>query len=113
MATAVRTLQNFIDGELVDPEGGREPVLNPATGETIAEAPLSSQADVDRAAKAARAAFDGWGTRTPAERQTALLALADVLEEHGDEIAELEAANAGKPLQAVKDDEVPVMVDHL
>jgi betaine-aldehyde dehydrogenase len=113
MATAVRTLQNFIDGELVDPEGGREPVLNPATGETLAEAPLSTQGDVDRAAKAARTAFDGWAAATPAERQHALLKLADALEEHGDEIAELEAANAGKPLQAVKDDEVPVMVDNL
>jgi len=113
MATAVRTLQNFIDGEFVDPEGGREPVLNPATGETLAEAPLSGQADVDRAAKAARSAFDGWAARTPAERQLALLQLADALEEHGDEIAELEAANAGKPLQAVKDDEIPPMVDQL
>jgi betaine-aldehyde dehydrogenase len=113
MATAVRTLQNFIDGEFVDPEGGNEPVLNPATGEAIAEGPLSTQADVDRAVDAARRAQEGWGAATPAERSLALLRLAEVLEEHGDEIAELEAANAGKPLQAVKDDEIPVMADNL
>ncbi|MBV9941477.1 MAG: aldehyde dehydrogenase family protein, partial [Solirubrobacterales bacterium] len=58
MATAITTLQNFIDGAFVDPANGRtEPVLNPATGEAIAEAPLSTAADVDRAVNAAKAAF--------------------------------------------------------
>ena len=63
--------------------------------------------------KAARAAFTSWGDTTPAERSLALLRLADKLEEHADEIAELESANAGKPLQAFKDDEIPFMVDNL
>ncbi|MDX6650298.1 MAG: betaine-aldehyde dehydrogenase [Solirubrobacteraceae bacterium] len=114
MATTVSTLQNFIDGELVDAaEGGTQPVLNPATGETIAQAPDSGQADVDRAVSAARTAFEAWGRTTPAERSLALLRLADSIEAHGDEIAELESANAGKPIQAFKDDEIPFMVDNL
>jgi betaine-aldehyde dehydrogenase len=115
MATATQTFKNFIDGEWVDAAEGRtDPVVNPATGEEIAQAPSSTQEDVDRAVKAARAAFEGgWGTTTPAERALALLRLADAVEEHADEIAELESANAGKPLQAFKDDEVPAMVDNL
>ena len=114
MATATQTLQNFIDGEFVDPADGRtEAVLNPATAEEIAQAPASTATDVDRAVKAARAAFMSWGDTTPAERSLALLRLADKLEDHADEIAELESANAGKPLQAFKDDEIPFMVDNL
>src|SRR5215207_3132891 len=114
MATAVHTLQNFIDGEFVDPaDGRREPVVNPATGETIAEAPESTAADVDLAVVAARAAFAGWATTTPAERSLALLRLADSIEENADELTELEATNAGKPIQAFKDDEIPFMVDNL
>ena len=114
MATAITTLQNFIDGEFVDPADGQtEPVLNPATGEAIAQSPLSTPADVDRAVKAAGAAFDGWATTTPGERAHALLKLADAIEEHADELAELEADNAGKPINAFRDDEIPFMVDNL
>ena len=114
MATDVLTLQNFIDGEHVGPaEGQTEPILNPATGEVIAHAPLSSAADVDRAVSAARRAFGGWGTTTPAERAGALLALADAIEEHGEELTQLEATNAGKPIGAVREDEIPVAVDNL
>ncbi|HWF31463.1 MAG TPA: gamma-aminobutyraldehyde dehydrogenase, partial [Solirubrobacteraceae bacterium] len=50
---------------------------------------------------------------TPAQRSEALLAVAAVLEQHGEEIARLEALNAGKPIEAVKDDEIPVMLDNL
>jgi betaine-aldehyde dehydrogenase len=113
-STAVRPLQNFIDGEFVDPaEGQTETVVNPANGEAVAEAPVSTQADVDRAVAAARKAFETYGSTTPQERSLLMLKLADAIEENGDEIAELEAANAGKPLQAVKDDEIPAMVDNL
>jgi betaine-aldehyde dehydrogenase len=112
--SSVQTYGNFIDGAWVDPvEGRTEPVLNPAIGEPIAHAPLSTAADVDRAVRAARGAFEGWSETTPGERALALLKLADALEEHGDDLALLEARNAGKPLQAVKDDEIPAMVDHL
>jgi len=116
MATSVEvgTLRNFIDGASVDAaDGGVDDVLNPATGEVIAQAPSSSDEDVDRAVKAARKALDGWGSQTPGERAAALLKLADAIEARGDELAELEALNAGKPLQAVKDDEIPAMVDNL
>jgi betaine-aldehyde dehydrogenase len=114
MATAITTLKNFIDGEFVDPADGQtEPIVNPATGEAIAEAPLSSPSDVDRAVKAAGAAWDGWATTTPGERALALLKLADAIEEHADELAELESDNAGKPINAFRDDEIPFMVDNL
>jgi len=114
MATTVPTLQNFIDSEPVDPaEGQTEPILNPGTGEVIANAPLSTAADVGRAVKAARAAFEGWSTTTPGERAAALLKLADAIEKHADEISDLESDNAGKPRQAFHDDEIPFMVDNL
>ena len=115
MATATRTkLQNFIDGEFADPvEGQTEPVLNPATAEEIAQAPLSSEEDVQRAVAAARRAFPGWADTTPGERSLVLLRLADRVEEHAEELADLEAANAGKPRHAFLEDEVPFMVDNL
>jgi betaine-aldehyde dehydrogenase len=115
MATATQTFKNFIDGESVDAaEGQTDAVLNPATGEEIAQAASSTQEDVERAVTAARAAFDaGWSTSTPGERALAILKLADALEERADEIAELESANAGKPIEAFKSDEVPAMIDNL
>jgi betaine-aldehyde dehydrogenase len=114
MATTVETLSNFIDGERVGSSGGEtEPVLNPATGEELAHAPRSTAQDVDNAVSAARRAFVGWSQTTPQERSRALLAIAAVLEEHGEEIARLEALNAGKPIEAVKSDEIPVMADNL
>jgi betaine-aldehyde dehydrogenase len=107
------TLQNFIDGEPVAGGGETEAILNPATGEQLAQAPISSAEDVDRAVRAARRAFAGWSLATPAQRSQALLALADLVQEHAGEIARLEALNAGKPLAAVTDDELPVMADNL
>ena len=111
--TDVGTLRNFIDGEWVDPSGGTDTVFNPATGEELAQAPVSSPEDVDRAVKAASDAFEGWSNTTPGERALALIRLADALEEHGEEIAALEIANAGKPAAAFKGDELPVMADNL
>jgi betaine-aldehyde dehydrogenase len=113
MATTSETLSNFIDGELVASGGESEPVLNPASGEELARAPRSTPEDVEEAVGAARRAFDGWARTTPARRAEALLAIANVLEEHGDELARLEALNAGKPIEAVKSDEIPVMIDNL
>jgi betaine-aldehyde dehydrogenase len=114
MTTTVPTLQNLINGESVAPaEGQTEPILNPATGEVIAHAPLSTAADVDRAVGAARNAFPGWSTSTPGERSLALLKLADAIEAHADEISELESDNAGKPIEAFRADEIPFMVDNL
>jgi betaine-aldehyde dehydrogenase len=115
MATATATkLQNFIDGDFVDPaDGATEEVVNPATGETIAEAPLSSAEDVDRAVAAARKAFESWSVTTPAERSTSLLKLADAIEENADVLADLESADAGKPRKAFIEDEIPASADNL
>ena len=79
MATTTRTkLQNFIDGEFVDPaDGATEDVTNPANGEVIAEMPLSNEEDVNRAVGAAKRAFGEWSVTPPGERATALLKLAD------------------------------------
>ncbi len=114
MATAVKPLQNFIGGEWATVgEGQTAPVVNPATGETIAEMPLASPADVDRAVNAAAAAFDGWADTSPGERALALLRIADAIEARADELAEIEAADAGKPIEAFRNDEIPFMVDNL
>jgi betaine-aldehyde dehydrogenase len=111
---SIQTLRNFINGEWVAPADGRtDAVVAPATGETMAHAPVSNAEDVDRAVKAARTAFATWSTTTPAERGLAMLKLADAIEERADELAELEARNAGKPIDAFKNDEIPAMVDNL
>ncbi len=113
MATQIETLSNFIDGERTPSDGDTEAILNPATGEELARAHNSTAQDVDRAVRAARAAFPGWSQATPAERAAALLGLADTIEDHAEEIARLEALNAGKPIAAVTNDELPVMADNL
>jgi betaine-aldehyde dehydrogenase len=115
MATTTKTkLQNFIDGELVDAaDGATEEVTNPANGEVIAEMPLSNEEDVNRAVAAAKSAFDGWTRTTPGERAAAVYKLADLLEEHAEELADLEAADAGKPRNAFLEDEMPFLVDNL
>jgi betaine-aldehyde dehydrogenase len=114
MSTTATELRNFIDGDWSGAaEGATTPVVDPSTGEEIARAADSGPADVDRAVQAATRAFETWGRTTPGERSLALLKLADAIEEHGDELAALESANAGKPIEAVKADEIPVMADNL
>jgi betaine-aldehyde dehydrogenase len=115
MATVTGTkLQNFINGEFVDSADGQtEQVVNPSTGEVIAEAPVSTAEDVDRAVTAARKAFETWGVTTPRERSEALLKLADAILEHGDEFADIESADAGKPRQAFVDEELEMCADNL
>jgi betaine-aldehyde dehydrogenase len=115
MATAQKTkLANFIDGEPAEPTTGEyEEVINPATLEGIAEMPLSNAEDMDRAVKAARRAFESYGTTTPVDRSTLLLKLADAIEEHGEELADLESADAGKPRKAFFDDEIGAAADQL
>jgi betaine-aldehyde dehydrogenase len=115
MATMARTkLQNFIDGEFVDAaDGATEEVTNPATGEAIAEMQLSTEEDVNRAVAAAKRAFGEWSVTPPGERATALLKLAELLEERAEELADLEAADAGKPRSAFLEDEMPFLCDNL
>src|ERR1700754_785293 len=112
--TGAKTFNNFIGGASGRAPAVRTPnVATPADGTVMASAPDSTTEDVERAVKAARGAFEEWSNTTPGARAEALLKLAGALEEHGDELAELEARNAGKPLQAVKDDEIPALVDNL
>ena len=115
MATVTGTkLRNFINGEFVDSvDGQTEQVVNPSTGEVIAEAPVSTAEDVDRAVTAARKAFETWGVTTPRQRSEALLKLADAILEHGDELADIESADAGKPRQAFVDEELEMCADNL
>jgi betaine-aldehyde dehydrogenase len=114
MTATAPTLQNLIGSEAVaGATGETEPILNPATGEVIAHAPLSSAEDVNHAVAAAKGAFAGWSTTTPGERAQALLKLADAIEAHADELTELEFANAGKPIAAFREDELPFCADNL
>ena len=113
-ATATRTLKNFINGEYVEPESGRySDVVNPATGETYAQAPISSERDVDTAYTAASAAFEDWRDSTPAERQLALLRFADAIESRADEFVAAEVENTGKPRALTASEEIPPMVDQI
>ncbi|WP_328719131.1 gamma-aminobutyraldehyde dehydrogenase [Streptomyces sp. NBC_00247] len=114
MTTEVRRLRNYIDGEFRDAADGRTiDVVNPATEEVYATSPLSGPADVDAAMAAAAAAFPGWRDTTPAERQKALLKIADAFEEHAEELIAAESENTGKPLALTRSEEVPPMVDQI
>src|ERR671932_1170306 len=111
--TAISEIKNFIGGEeRPAADGASEPILNPATGEEIASAPLSGEADVDAAVSAADAAFEGWADTPPGERALALLRIADAIEERGEELSQLESTNVGKPIEAMRE-EIPVIVDNL
>src|SRR6266487_4531263 len=113
MSVTVSQQKNFVGGEWVNAvEGWTMEVVNPATGETIAEVPRGTQADVDRAVEAAKKALPEWLETTPGERAELLLKLADALDEHADELAELESRNVGKPLSYAKD-ELPVCSDNI
>jgi 1-pyrroline dehydrogenase len=87
-------------------------VLNPATGEVIGEVPRSSAEDVERAVGAAKKAWSEWQGKTPKDRMELLLALADVVDEHAEELARLESLNVGKPWWVAKD-EPPAISDNL
>ncbi|MBB3660057.1 aminobutyraldehyde dehydrogenase [Rhizobium sp. BK650] len=95
-------------------ERGQEPgenVINPRTGNIIAEVPEASADQVDRAVAAAEKAFPFWSRTTPAERSRYLLSIADLVERHASEFAALETANCGKPLHLVMRDEIPAVID--
>src|SRR3984885_912482 len=91
----------FINGEFLDAaDGATFESLSPATGQVIATVAACAEADVDRAAAAARAAFErgSWSRSAPAERKTVLLHFADLIEAHLDELAAIESIDAGKPI---------------
>src|SRR5213082_284529 len=113
MSTTTTQYQILIGGELADAASGETmEVIAPATGETIAEVPRCGAEDVDRAVKAAQAAAPEWLGKTPKERSELLLKLADVMDEHAEELAQLESVNVGKPLMASRD-EMPFSADNL
>jgi betaine-aldehyde dehydrogenase len=110
----LRTLRNYIDGEFRDAADGRTTdVVNPATGEAYATAPLSGTADVDAAMAAAAAAFPAWRDTIPAERQKALLRIADALEARAAELVAVESENTGKPVGLTTSEEIPPMIDQI
>jgi len=114
VSTELRRLRNYINGEFRDAADGRTTeVVNPATGEAYATAPLSGQADVDAAMAAAAAAFPAWRDTTPAERQKALLKIADAFEERAEELIAAEVENTGKPIGLTRSEEIPPMVDQI
>jgi acyl-CoA reductase-like NAD-dependent aldehyde dehydrogenase len=94
----------FINGEAVEPSGGEvRELVEPATGEPFAKVAMATEADVDRAVEAARAALDGaWAKTRPTERSRLLHALADAMQANRKELAELEARNVGKAISSVK-----------
>ena len=107
-------VKNVINGERVDAADGRtSDLVNPTTGEVFGTAPVSGPADVERAYAAAEAGFAVWRDSTPSERQKALLAIADALEAHGDELIALESENTGKPIPVTASEELPPMIDQI
>ena len=111
---ALAQFGNVVGGASHAAAPGRRLVsLDPVTGEPWAEAPDSDEADVGAAVTAAAAAFATWRRTMPRERMDALLAAADVLAAHADELAALEVRDTGKPLRSVVEDEIPPTLDQL
>ena len=113
MSATKTAYKNLVGGEWVDAASGETmDVINPATGETIADVPRCSAEDVDRAVAAANTALPAWLDATPKERSELLHKLADVLDANAEELAQLESLNVGKPLMASRD-EMPFSADNL
>jgi acyl-CoA reductase-like NAD-dependent aldehyde dehydrogenase len=87
-------------------------VVDPGHGETLAEVPRTDAAGAGAAIAAARAAFEDWRRRPPAERAAALHELANLLTVEAAPLAELESRNVGKPIAATPD-EIDFSVDNL
>lgn len=101
-------LANFIGGRFAAPHSGQYFAdINPSTEEQIAEVPDSDERDVDDAVQAAKRAFPAWSRTTAAERSNLLLKLASLMEANFDELAELEARDAGKPLTLARTLDIP------
>jgi acyl-CoA reductase-like NAD-dependent aldehyde dehydrogenase len=104
----------YLGGRFVPAADGRTfTTVDPSTGRPITEVAFAGPADVDRAVDAARSALDGsWGRATPSERSRLLAVLADLIEENTQELAELEALDAGKPVSVVEAGDIPATVEH-
>ncbi|MER2508558.1 MAG: gamma-aminobutyraldehyde dehydrogenase [Amaricoccus sp.] len=101
----------LIGGALVAGANPPETVLNPRTGAAIAEVPEATEAQVAAAVAAATGAFGAWSRSTPAERSGILYRIADRIEAEADGFAALEALNCGKPINAMRNDEIPAIAD--
>jgi acyl-CoA reductase-like NAD-dependent aldehyde dehydrogenase len=102
----------FIDGKHVEPTTGEYTIdLDPATEEPIAEVAQGGKADVDKAVSAARAALKVWGKMRAAERGRILQRAAELLEHHQEELIEIESLDAGKPLAAVRRQDMAAVID--
>ncbi|MEL7466219.1 MAG: aminobutyraldehyde dehydrogenase [Pseudomonadota bacterium] len=101
----------LINGEMVAGDGAAVSVVNPADETEIAKVAEASPEQVDAAVAASAEAFETWSATPPAERAAALLALADAIEAHQDELAELESLDVGKPWPSARDDEMPLTID--
>jgi betaine-aldehyde dehydrogenase len=111
---SIPTLSNFLGGQFVVPTGtALLDIVDPSTGLTVAKAPISIGSDVDDAMAAAQAAFPAWKRRTPAERQLALLQLADAVEANSDALVEAQHRNTGQPRATIATDEVAAGADQL
>ena len=110
-----KTGKLLINGKWVDAASGKTfPTYNPATGEVLANVAAGDKEDINRAVKAARAAFETgtWSKISPSERGRLLWKLADLLEKHTEEFAQLESLDNGKPLKIARAADVPLAVDH-
>ncbi|NEV60425.1 gamma-aminobutyraldehyde dehydrogenase [Thiorhodococcus minor] len=101
----------LINGVLVAGHGGIENIVNPENGETIAQIPGASPAQVDDAVMAAEKAFETWSRVTPSERSALLAKVADIIESRAEALSRLESLDTGKPYQRMLEDEIPAIVD--
>src|ERR1019366_982826 len=105
----------LINGKWVDAASGKTfPTYNPATGEVLANIAAGDKEDIDRAVKAARAAFETgpWSKISPSERGRLIWKLADLLQKHAEEFAQLESLDNGKPLKIARVADLPLAIDH-
>src|SRR6266513_436310 len=109
-----RKYQLFIDGQFVDAESGKTfNSPNPATGETFAEVAEGDKADIDKAVAAARRAFEGkWSKISARDRGRMIYKLAQLIEQHANELAELETSDNGKPIRESLYVDVPQAVEN-
>jgi betaine-aldehyde dehydrogenase/aminobutyraldehyde dehydrogenase len=113
VSVSVTQHKQFIGGEWVESSSGETmEVLNPSTGEVVAEVPRGTAEDVERAVDAARKAWAEWRFKTPKDRMELLLKLADAIDDNADELTRLESLNVGKPM-SIATDEMPFSADNL
>ena len=105
---SVEKIQNYIGGELVDPNSGDWlDNYEPATGQVYSQVPDSNAADIEAAVVAAESAKDGWADMPVDERSEILFRLADAVDEHREELVQLESRDNGKPEWLARSVDIP------